>query len=72
MSEENVEILDLGHGRVFVAHVEDGRPIGTGGRVQARRGNVFEWAQGNIVQIMSYTDIDEARAAAERLAEEMG
>jgi ketosteroid isomerase-like protein len=66
------EILDLGQGRVFVVHWEDGRPIGTGGRVQARRGNVFAWAEGKIVQITSYTDIDEARAAAERLAAERG
>jgi ketosteroid isomerase-like protein len=66
------EILDLGHGGVFVAHWEDGRPIGTWGRVQARRGNLFEWAQGKIVQITSYTDINEARAAAERLAGSRG
>jgi hypothetical protein len=31
---------------------------------------VSEWAQGKIVRITSYVDIDEARAAAERLDED--
>jgi ketosteroid isomerase-like protein len=66
------EILDLGRGGVFVVHWEDGRPIGSKGRVNARRGNLFGWAQGRIVQITSYTDIDKARAAAKRLAESRG
>jgi ketosteroid isomerase-like protein len=33
---------------------------------------VFEWVQDEIVRITGYPDIDEARAAAERLAEERG
>jgi hypothetical protein len=33
---------------------------------------VYEWAQGKVVRQMTYTDIDEARAAAERLAAERG
>jgi ketosteroid isomerase-like protein len=66
------EILDLGHGVVFVALGEDGRPTGSSARVQARAGWVYEWARGKIVRITTYMDIDEARAAAERLAEERG
>jgi hypothetical protein len=30
------------------------------------------WEDGLIVRVTNYTDIDEARAAAERLAEERG
>jgi hypothetical protein len=33
---------------------------------------VFEWVQGEIVRITCYSDIDAARAADERLAEERG
>jgi hypothetical protein len=31
---------------------------------------VFEWVRGKIIRITGYPDIDEARAAAERLAQE--
>ena len=41
-------------------------------RVQARHQQVFEWVQGVIIRITGYPDIDQARAAAERLAEERG
>jgi hypothetical protein len=54
---------------VFVALWEDGRPVGTEARVQVR-GWVHLWLQGRIVRWTTYPDIDEARAAAERLAEE--
>jgi ketosteroid isomerase-like protein len=64
------EILDLGHGVVFVALWEDGRPVGSSGRVHARAGYVYEWVLGKVVRVTTYGDIDEARAAAERLAEE--
>ena len=40
--------------------------------MQARHLQVFEWVHGEIVRITGYLDIDEARAAAERLAEERG
>jgi ketosteroid isomerase-like protein len=66
------EILDLGRGVLLVGIREDGCPRGSKARVQARHLQVFEWAQGEIVRITGYPDIDEARAAAERLAEERG
>src|SRR5213080_4581579 len=47
-----------------------GRPIGSGGEVQLRYAAVTEWVGGMVVRDTNYTDIDEARAAAERLAEE--
>jgi hypothetical protein len=40
--------------------------------VQARHLQVFERAQGEIVRVTGCPDIDAARAAAERLAEERG
>jgi ketosteroid isomerase-like protein len=64
------EILDFGHGVLSVAIWEDGCPRGSDARVQARHLQVFEWVQGEIVRITGYPDIDEARAAAERLAED--
>jgi ketosteroid isomerase-like protein len=64
------EILDFGHGVLSVAIWEGGCPRGSAGRVQARHLQVFEWAEGQILRITGYPDIDEARAAAERLAKE--
>src|SRR5207248_3381764 len=45
-----------------------GHPVGSKGRVQARHGDVWEWVRGKLVRLTSSYDIDEARAAAERLA----
>ena len=66
------EILNFGHGVLFVAIREDGRPRGSDGRVQARHLQVFEWVQGEIVRIAGYPDSGAARAAAERRANERG
>jgi len=66
-------LLDLGHGVVFVVVREDGRVKGSDARVEARSGWVIEWVEGLIVRVRTgYTDLDEARAAAERLAESRG
>jgi ketosteroid isomerase-like protein len=64
------ELVDLGQGVVFAVIREDGRPVGSSGRVQARADWVYEWAQGKVVRMATYTDVDEGRAAAERLADE--
>jgi hypothetical protein len=40
--------------------------------VERRVAAVAVWADGLIERLTTYTDIDEARAAAERLAEEPG
>ena len=40
--------------------------------MQPRYAIVAVWVEGLIVRIMNYTDIDEARGAAERLAESRG
>ncbi len=66
------EIRDLGNGVAFAVIVQKGQVAGSSGSVQLRYGAVTEWVDGLIVRNTTYTDIDEARAAAERLAEERG
>ena len=39
------------------------------GEVRLRYAAVGVWADGLVVRVTNYTDVDEARAAAERLAE---
>jgi ketosteroid isomerase-like protein len=67
---EAEEILDLGNGVVFGVFLQQGRPAGSSGRVQMRSASVAVSSDGVISRQTMYTDIDEARAAAERLAEE--
>jgi ketosteroid isomerase-like protein len=68
------EILDLGNGVVFSVVIQNARPVGSSGEVRMRYAAVTEWVNGLVVRVMNYLepDIDEARAAAERLAEERG
>jgi ketosteroid isomerase-like protein len=62
------EIRDFGHGVVFVAISEDGRPVGSAGRVHARNAQVFECVDGKVIRITAFADINKARADGERLA----
>jgi uncharacterized protein (TIGR02246 family) len=62
------EVRDLGKGVVFAVVTQNGRPVGSAGHVRQREGWVYVWVGGLIAQL-SISDIDEARAAAERLAE---
>jgi ketosteroid isomerase-like protein len=64
------ELRDLGHGVTFSVVVNRGRPHGSAHWIELRYAAVQIWAGGLIERDMDYTDIDEARAAAERLAEE--
>jgi ketosteroid isomerase-like protein len=64
------EILDLGSGVTLALLVQQRRLAGTDGEVQLSYAAVAEWADGQIVRVTNYGDRDEARAAAERLAEE--
>jgi ketosteroid isomerase-like protein len=64
------EIFDLGSGVVFVVVSQNARPAGSTGYVQWRYAAIYVWAGGMLVRITNYIDIDEGRAAAERLAEE--
>jgi ketosteroid isomerase-like protein len=65
-----VEVQDLGSAVTFGVLIQKGRPVGSSGEVELRFGTVNVWEDGKIARITNYTDIDEARATAERLAEE--
>jgi uncharacterized protein (TIGR02246 family) len=65
------EVRDLGNGVVFAVVVQNGRPAGSAGHIRAREGWVLVWVEGLIARLTS-SEVDEGRAAAERLAEEPG
>jgi ketosteroid isomerase-like protein len=69
---EQDEVVDLGNGVGFSVFCQSGHPGGSVGRVQQRYASVTERTEGLIVRVTFYSDIDEGRAAAERLAEERG
>jgi hypothetical protein len=66
------DAVDLGHAVWYVVIREDGRMKGADAPVRARGAWVSVWDDGKIVRNTGYTDLDDARAAAERLAEERG
>jgi ketosteroid isomerase-like protein len=63
---------DLGSGVTFAVPVQRGRPHDSDAFVETRGGVVAIWRDGQIARLTSYEDVAEARAAAERLAEERG
>jgi ketosteroid isomerase-like protein len=63
------EVSDLGGGVVFAVVIQDGRPVGGDGRVRQREGWVYLWVGGSIARLTT-SEVDQARAAAERLAEQ--
>src|SRR6266568_1050064 len=63
------EAVDLGGGVIFVVVNATGRPVGMNASVEQRRGWVVRWSNGKVLRAASYLDLDQARAAAERLAE---
>jgi hypothetical protein len=69
---EPEEILDLGGGVTLAVALQGGHPVGSDGHVQWRYAQVSVWVEGVAVRTTNYLDIDQARAAAERLAEERG
>ena len=68
--QEMVEGRYLGSKVVFVVLRQDARPVGGPGRVQELWAFTTLWTAGMTVRVMTSRDIDEARAAAERLAQE--
>jgi ketosteroid isomerase-like protein len=68
------EILDLGSGVVFAVTRQNVRPTGsTGGELLHEVWvYTFVWVEGMLVRGTVYPNTDEARAAAERLAEPRG
>ena len=69
---ESADFHDLGSGVTFGVLVQRGRPHGSDSLVESRLGVVATWRDGRIAHARMYQDVDEARAAAERLAQERG
>src|ERR1700687_3188045 len=67
--EENV---DLGNGVILTVIRQRRRPGGSSSYAPFHFASVTEWTDGLVARVTPYTDIDEARAAAERLAEWRG
>jgi ketosteroid isomerase-like protein len=65
-------VRDLGNDVFFGVLVQEGRRQANAGWVQLRSGYVSTVVDGLIERTTYYLDIDEARAAAERLAQERG
>jgi hypothetical protein len=53
-----------------VAYEEDGRLVGSDAHVRQRRAQVVLLAGGLILHQTAYMDVDDGRAAAQRLAQE--
>jgi ketosteroid isomerase-like protein len=66
------EIHDLGSGVIFGVAIQRGRPAGMTRIAELRYPAVWTWTDGLIQRATNYLDIGEARAAAERLAQERG
>ena len=64
------EIRDLGNGVVFAVVVQNGRPAGSAGHLRQREGWVL--VVRGLIARLTISEVDEARAAAERLAESRG
>ena len=62
------EARDLGGGVVFAVVTQNGRLVGSAGHVRQREGWIYVWVGGLIARLTTY-ELDEGRAAAERLAE---
>jgi hypothetical protein len=63
------EALDLGNGVAFLVNRQVARPIGSTAYIRIREAHVIESVDGMVVRLTVYNEIDEGRAAAERLAE---
>jgi ketosteroid isomerase-like protein len=66
------EIRDVGNGVTFSVVIQRGKPRGTTGWFHFRYGAVATWLDELVVRNTNYLDVDQARAAAERLAMERG
>jgi hypothetical protein len=62
------EMLDLGNGVVLAVATQYGRSAHVRDELRLRYAPVFLWADSVVVRVTHYRDIDQARAAAERLA----
>ncbi len=67
---ELLEVRHLAHGVVFALLRQSGSPLGVVGSMGQEEAWVIVWHHGQIKQLASYLDVEEARGAAERLARE--
>jgi len=72
LAMEPEELLELGGGVVLAVILQSVRLADSGDEWQGRVAFVSEWVNGLIVRVMIYPNIEDGRAAAERLAEERG
>jgi hypothetical protein len=63
------DVVDFGNGVILADNRHVGRLVG-GGALAERRVFVYEFADDRVVKTTHYVDFDNARAAAERLAQE--
>jgi hypothetical protein len=63
------EFRDFGNGITFVLLTSEARIPGGDGVVTEHAAHIYERVDGLVVRVIDYRDIDEGRAAAERLAE---
>jgi ketosteroid isomerase-like protein len=66
------EFRDLGNGVLFVVFSITGHPAGSSGELRLRNASVIIVTEGLTGRQTNYKDIDEARAASQRLAESRG
>jgi hypothetical protein len=71
---ETEDFLNFGNGVAFLKQRETGRPVGSpdGIRVEESCGYMYVVDGGRIVRVVSSRDVNEVRAAAQRLAESRG
>jgi ketosteroid isomerase-like protein len=65
------EVSDLGNGVAFAVVIQDGRLVGSASHIRQREGWVYLCVGGSIARLTIF-DVDEGRAAAERLARDRG
>jgi ketosteroid isomerase-like protein len=63
------ELIDFGNGVVLAVNRQEARPLGSSGIVHTREAFLYEWEGRLIARVSNYSDVDEARAAAARLAQ---
>ena len=67
------QVTEVGEGVTFTVTSQKAQLAGSGGdAIAIRYALVVVWVDGLMASVTNYRDIDEARAAAERLAEERG
>ena len=66
------QVRDLGQGVAFGVLLQRGRLPGSASSIEVRYAVVAAWADGLTERGIGYSDIGDARAGAERLAEERG